>query len=276
MSLARLLRRRPAVPFAEWGYDIRDFHLPAEGLVQFAQWRHPCDRPAKITQEEVDGLRQFIRPGDLAIDVGAHSGDTTIPIALAAGPDGLVLALEPNPYVFEILRTNAALNRASTRIAPLCFAATETDGRFVFQYGDASFCNGGQPLGRWNFWRRKYPLPVVGRNLLRFLREDYAAWIPKLSYVKVDAEGHDRAILKSMLPILRETQPVIRTEVFRKLPASERHNLFDLLTGNGYELFRYEPGAALQGDSIDRRRMIAEKHFDILAIPKRARIRRAA
>ena len=34
--------------------------------------------------------------------IGAHIGDTTLPIALAAGKKGFVLALEPNPYVFHV------------------------------------------------------------------------------------------------------------------------------------------------------------------------------
>jgi FkbM family methyltransferase len=277
MPLARLLGRSSRVPFAEWGHEVREFVLPREGAVQFAQWRHPCDRPAAITQEEVDGLRRYIQAGDLAIDIGAHSGDTTLPMALAAGPAGLVLALEPNPYVFEVLRQNALLNRQRARIAPLCFAATETDGSYVFHYGDASFCNGGMPLGRrWTPWRRKYPLKVTGHNLLRFLREDYAPWLPRLAYVKVDAEGADRAILESILPLIREVRPVIRTEVFRKLPAHERRRLFDLLTGSGYDLFRFEGGAQPQGRAVDRRHMTAERHFDILALPREGRERRAA
>jgi FkbM family methyltransferase len=223
-----------------------------------------------MTQDEVDGLRQFIRPGDFAIDVGAHTGDTSVPMALAAGPAGCVLALEPNPYVFKVLEVNAKQNADRTHIVPQCIAATEEDGEFVFHYGDASFCNGGLAnYWRLNPFRRRYPLAVVGRNLLRLLREDFADWLPKLSYVKVDAEGYDREILESILPVLRESQPVIRTEVFRHLSASQRHVLFDLLAGNGYEVYRYEPGANPQGAPLRREQMTAEKHFDILALPKR-------
>ncbi|HEX6963737.1 MAG TPA: FkbM family methyltransferase [Lacipirellula sp.] len=265
-----MLRRRPRVPFAQWGHDIREFCLPTDGVVRFAQWRHPRVSQQLITQEEVDGLRQFIRPGDFAIDVGAHSGDTSVPMALAAGESGCVLALEPNPHVFKVLEVNAALNPAAARIIPECIAATEEDGAYVFHYGDASFCNGGLP-GRWrrNPLRRRYPLSVVGRNLLRLLRTEYAELLPRLSYVKVDAEGYDRVILKSILPILREHQPVVRTEVFRKLKGYDRHVLYELLTGNGYEVFRYEPGANPRGPRLRREQMTAQKHFDILAISKR-------
>jgi FkbM family methyltransferase len=268
MSLRRLFHRRKKVPFAQWGCRVVDFHLPTEGVVEYAQWLHPNDTPTSILQPEVDGLRRFVRPGDFAIDIGAYSGDTTVPMALAAGPMGCVLALEPNPHVFKILEVNASLNCEKTRIEPLCFAATETDGQFVFHYGDASFCNGGfRSQQRWKLFRRRYPLTVTGRRMLPVLRDQFAAWLPKLAYVKVDAEGYDRAILESILPVIRETQPVIRTEMFRKLFASERRELYDLLADNGYHIFRFEGGAQPQGRPIDRRRLTAEKHFDVLAVP---------
>ena len=269
--------RRKKVPFAHWGCEVRDFHLAADGLIQFAQWRHPRVSVQAITQDEIDGLRHFIHPGDFAIDVGAHTGDTTVPMALAAGAAGCVLALEPNPYVFEVLQQNAVLNAARTRIVPQCIAATAADGAFVFHYGDASFCNGGLSCGWFrNPLRRRYPLSVVGRNLFRLLLDEYAAWLPKLSYIKVDAEGYDRAILQSILPVLRQRQPVVRTEVFRRLPASERYALFDLLTAARYEVFRYEPGAKPQGARLSREQMAAAKHFDILAMPRQCVSRFAA
>lgn len=269
MSLKRLFRRRRRPPFAEWGFEVRDFRLATDGLVQYAQWLHPYERTQTIAQDEVDGLRKFIRPGDFAIDVGAHTGDTTIPMALAAGRAGCVLALEPNPYVFKVLQMNAGLNPALTRIEPHCVAATERDGAHVFHYSDASFCNGGfRSQQRWRLFRRQHPLSVAGRNLLDLLRAEYADWLPRLSYVKVDAEGYDRAILQSILPVLRAQRPVVRTEVFRKLLASERRDLYDLLATAGYEVFRFAGGATPQGPLLRREDMSREKHFDVLAVPR--------
>ena len=268
MSLSRLFHRRASVPFAQYGYQVRDFSLPKDGRVQYAQWLHPYDQPKIMTQAGVDAVRQFVKPGDFVIDIGAHAGDTTVPMAIAAGATGCTLALEPNMHVFRVLEQNAALNRDKTNIVPRCLAATDSDGQFVFHYSDASFCNGGfKSQQRWWFYRRKYPLIVQGRNLLRMLRSEFADWLPKLTYIKVDAEGYDRAILASILPLLHEHRPVIRTEVFRKLVAAERHALFDLLAAAGYSIHRYRESANPLGDTIARDEMTAEKHFDILAVP---------
>ena len=268
MSIARLFRRRRKLAFAEYGHELREFQLAHDGRIEFAQWLHPNDRPIVITQSAVDALRRFVRPGDFVIDVGAHTGDTTVPMALAAGPTGGTLAIEPNPHVFQVLERNASLNREKTHIVPRCFAATEQAGTFVFHYSDASFCNGGfKSQQRSWFYRRKYPLAVDGRNLLDVLRAEFADWLPKLAYIKVDAEGYDRAILQSLLPILRKRRPVIRTEVFRKLVANERYALYDLLAGLGYRLHRYKDAGDPQGELLARGDMTREKHFDMLAVP---------
>ncbi|MEM9657229.1 MAG: FkbM family methyltransferase [Planctomycetota bacterium] len=277
MSLRRLLHRREKVPFAEWGHEVRQFDLAEEGRVQYAQWLHPYETPKSITQAEIDGLRRFIRPGDFCIDVGAHTGDTTVPIALAAGVEGCVLALEPNPYVFKVLESNAGLNQDITNIIPRCFAATQQNGSFVFHYSDASFCNGGfRSAQAWRLFRRRHPLAVEGRQLLPHLRKQYAQWLPRLAYVKVDAEGYDRSILASILPVLRSQRPVIRTEVFRKLVRRERRELYRLLADNGFDVYRYRGGADPQGEPVDADAMSAEKHFDILAMPRSRAKDRAA
>jgi FkbM family methyltransferase len=268
MPLPRLLRPRKHIPFADYGYDVRQFDLLRDGLVHYAQWQHPNDLPKVITQPGVDAIRQFVSPGDFVIDIGAHSGDTTVPMAIASGKGGCTLALEPNPHVFKVLAANAALNRDKTNIDARCCAATATDGEFVFHYSDASFCNGGfRSQQRWFFYRRKHALKIKGKNLLQMLRSEFADWLPKLKYIKVDAEGYDRAILETILPILRERRPVIRTEVYRKLVSGERYALFDLLDSAGYRTHRFREDAVSVGEALQRRDMTREKHFDVLAIP---------
>lgn len=268
MSLQRLFRRRQRVVFADYGYEVREFDLPHDGLVQYAQWQHPYDQPKTISQADVDGIRQFVSPGDFVIDVGAHSGDTAVPMSLAAGQGGCTLALEPNPYVFKVLAANAALNGGKTNIVPRCCAATQDEGDFVFHYSDASFCNGGfHSQQRWRIYRRRHALTIRGRKLLAMLNTEFADRLPRLTYIKVDAEGYDRAVLASILPIIRERRPVIRTEVYRKLMARERQELFDLLAGAGYRVHRFVEGAEPIGDTLDRGDMKREKHFDVLAMP---------
>ena len=68
MSLQRLLHRRQRISFADYGFEVRQFDLPREGLVEYAQWLHPYDMPKRISQQAVDSLRVLISPGDFVID----------------------------------------------------------------------------------------------------------------------------------------------------------------------------------------------------------------
>ncbi|MFP6581946.1 MAG: hypothetical protein VCD00_05250 [Candidatus Hydrogenedentota bacterium] len=74
----------------EFGNEITEHHLANDGVVQYAQWLSPREKPKRIEQSTVDELRTFLQPGDVAIDIGAHTGDSTVPMALAVGPTGAV------------------------------------------------------------------------------------------------------------------------------------------------------------------------------------------
>ena len=279
MSLAQILSfgRTSAKTAQEFGHKLKRFELEREGVVEYAQWQHPQETQKSMTQAMVDAVRQFVKEGDLVIDIGAHTGDTTVPMALAAGASGLTLALEPNPFVYKILQQNASLNKDKTNIQAHNFAATQEPGEFTFHYTDGNYCNGGfKTQQKWPLFRRRHPLVVKGRNINHLLKTQYPEWLSRFSYLKVDAEGYDLKILKTLEPTLSERRPVIRCEVFRKLVASERYALYDFFTHLGYEVVRYmgiEHGA---GERIDRSDMTATRHFDVMALPRAMKLRRAA
>ncbi len=99
----KLARRKIKRTSAIYGSAISSFHLPEEGEVRYARWLNPLVGSSEITQSQINFYKKFVSKGEFAIDIGAHTGDTTIPLALAVGPDGLVLAMDPNPVVFKIL-----------------------------------------------------------------------------------------------------------------------------------------------------------------------------
>src|SRR5258708_412880 len=53
----------------------------------------------------------LVRPGDRCVDVGANIGVHTVRLARLAGPDGAVMAIEPDPDLMRRARRNLALNR---------------------------------------------------------------------------------------------------------------------------------------------------------------------
>ena len=156
-----------------YNFKLVRFSLPGDGTIDYAGWLHPDKAPTEITQQAVDELRKFLSPGDVAIDIGAHEGDSTVPIALAVGRTGCVLALEPNEYVFPILVENSKLNPDKTNIRPLMIAATDENREMVFEYGDPGYCNGGYHEGYAKYVHGSaFELKVQGRNLENLLKKD--------------------------------------------------------------------------------------------------------
>lgn len=266
-ELAGLLGWRPSPRI--YGSEIRRFDLPVDGPVDYAQWLHPGETPKTVRQDVVRHLRRYVRPGDAVIDVGAHTGDSTLPLALAAGPSGLVLALEPNPYVFAVLERNAALNGGKTNIVPLNIAATSEAGPVTFEYSDAGFCNGGRHEGisRWRHGHA-FPLTVRGEHVPSYLATHMPDTIDRVRFIKVDAEGYDLAVLESMRDIVERTRPYIRAEVFRHTSMERRVALFDFFEVRGYRVRLVVDEANYEGDVIGRDDMTRWRHFDVFAEPE--------
>jgi hypothetical protein len=146
----KLKKNKARKVFQEYDYKVVEFEIPGYGLIKYAQWLNPLERPKSLSREKIEFFKKFIKPGDWAIDIGAHTGDTPIPMAIAAGTEGMVLALEPNPHIFRILKINCELNHGKLNIVPLDFAATVEDGEFYYNSSEASFNNGGISLEKIN------------------------------------------------------------------------------------------------------------------------------
>jgi FkbM family methyltransferase len=252
-----------------YGYRIKRFDLPGDGIVEYAQWKHPSEAEKEITQPAIDALRKFLSPGDVAIDIGAHSGDSAVPIALAAGAEGCVLALEPNSYVFPTLKKNAELNPGKTKIIPLMFAATAQDAEMEFLYSDSGYCNGGrfEGISKWLHWHA-FRLKVHGRNLQSFLKATYPELIPKIRYIKIDTEGYDSVVLESLSELILSSKPYLKVEVYRRLDEVQRRTLYRVIERYGYAVHKFEGDEHYCGELVTAQDMNKWRHFDVFCVPE--------
>lgn len=267
-SFARKKARRK---FNEYAYKIDTFELSEDGTVQFANWQNPLIPPKQITQAEINFFRQFIPKGSLAIDIGTNIGDTTVPMAFAAGKEGLTLGFDPNPHVFKILEANAGLNKDKTNIVVKPFAIADKEAEFFYTSSEASYSNGGITEVSNNY-HGKFVLPqkVRGIVLKDFLEKEFSDWLPKISFIKVDCEGLDKEIIKSMANLLSEYKPVVISECFTRLSKEDRYDLYDSLARHGYDLYYFEDfveGTPTQ--KLTQADMTKWKMFNLYAIAKK-------
>lgn len=261
----------------EYPFELTTFHLPMDGDIEFALWQHPsarrralAGRGLSITQPMVDAIRTFLKPNDVAIDIGAHTGDSSVPIALATGPLGTVFALEPNKFAFKVLLANSALNKTKTNIHPLNIAATPEDGEYEFEYSDPGFCNGGLHQGI-SAWRHAhfFKLAVTGRNLPAYLSNSFPEEAKRVRYIKIDTEGFDRSVAASLRPLFVGNRPYIKTEMYKHTPSEERIGYFRDLRDLGYALYRIENDETdYRGARLVEADLMKWSHFDVFAEPE--------
>jgi FkbM family methyltransferase len=267
-------KRRKASGLKEFGAEIREFQLPHYGTIQYAQWLNPAESPKILTEDKIKFFQKFVKSGDFAIDIGAHTGDTTLPLALAVGKEGTVLALEPNPIIFKILEKNAQLNPGKVNIMPLCAAAAKYDGEFFYNSSENSFNNGGiseaskSPHGKFAL-----PNKIKGINLGKYLTGELSRLINKLSFIKIDTEGYDYEIILSLLEIIEKYKPVVVAECFKKLSKSNRYRLYDILAEKGYSIYYMSNfNASEKFIHIEKKDMTAWRSFDFCGLPKEKKI----
>jgi FkbM family methyltransferase len=240
--LRRKLERRKARRITrEYSATVQAFDLPQEGRVEFANWDNPLVKPTEVTQEMVSFFKKFIKRGDMVIDIGANIGDTTVPMALAAGKEGITLGFDPNPLVFKILQKNATLNPTKQNIVPLRYAITVKEEEFYYVSSEASFGNGGiSPVKQSHHGKFVYPEKIKGINLQKYLETNYPDKVSNLSFIKIDTEGYDKEILKSIADLVKKYKPVVVAESFGKSSNEDKAELFNIFDGIGYDVYFFE------------------------------------
>lgn len=181
----------------------------------------------EFSKGETDLFRAILKPGMKVIDVGANIGALTVPIAQIVGPDGVVIAYEPQRLVFQTLCANIALN--SLQNVDCIHAAAGADGYMNVAEPD--------PDRRQNFGG--IPLKEHGDNDTYTVRSERITG--HCDFIKIDAEGMEADVIRGALETLEtigEQRPIIYCENDRDEKAAE---LLTLLHDLEYQMWEHEP-----------------------------------
>jgi FkbM family methyltransferase len=131
-------------------------------------------------------LLPFISPGDGVIDLGANTGSYTKAFAKAVGPEGCVLAVEPDPVSCDRLRDVA---KAYPCVVIRDVAVWSRDREW------APLAIDGEDRRRNSLW----PANVIHGDgttpVELFTLDVLAASVPKLKAIKMDVQGAECHVL---------------------------------------------------------------------------------
>ncbi|MCP3950902.1 MAG: FkbM family methyltransferase [Desulfobacterales bacterium] len=159
------------------------------------------DLYGEFSNEESGLFQSLLKPGAIALDIGAHIGPHTLVIAAAVGSEGAVLAFEPQRVLFQMLCANMALNNHTTAY---CYHAVVGDrpGTLVVPELDYSTENNfaGLALGDYQAGERVRMLTVDSLDLQR------------CDFMKIDVEGMELDVLKGAQKTITRFKPALYVE----------------------------------------------------------------
>ncbi len=168
--------------------------------------------------------QQVVRPGWTVLDLGAHLGYFTLLLSRLVGPGGRVIAFEAFPEVFSILEENVRLNSCNNVVVVNKAVAAHSGPVVLGRVDDdpvssTAVLGGGRPVAE---------VAAVA------IDQYFDATSGKISFVKMDVEGAEDAVLGGMEQILQRDRPLLLIEVHGFDVHGERHPALHRLQRLGY------------------------------------------
>ncbi len=176
----------------------------------------------------VTACRRRLRPGDVALDIGANIGAHTLHLARCVGPSGRVFAFEPTAFAFRKLLTNIDLNPslASRIVAEQVMLVDPRSGTLEPQLYSSWPLVSAPRLHEGHFGRLMDTTGARAMALDEYLK---AREVPSINLIKLDVDGHECSVLRGAVETLRRHRPAIVMELAPYVLCDPGHGLEDLM-----------------------------------------------
>jgi len=167
-------------------------------------------------------LRRWIRPGFVALDVGANIGTYAVPLARLVGPTGRVVAFEPNRPTCACLRQNVRQNRLGN-VRIIRAAVGEYPGHSdlvvnAVNCGEVHLAPAATAPDAATT-RTRVVVTTLDAECARLA-------LPRVDFIKIDVEGFELAALRGAVAMLAANpRIVVQTEI---IPAHAARYGFDV------------------------------------------------
>ena len=177
-------------------------------------------------------VRRTVKPGDVAVDIGAHIGYHTLILSKLVGENGRVYAFEPCAENFNLLKRNVEANACKN---------------VVIEQKAVSSRTGVAKMRGWAMEGSASPVTTDGKSCYEVdvVRLDDYLKSGSVDFIKIDIEGHEYEALKGSEEVLSRSESVrMITEFFPRLlrengVAPEDYLRF--LADRGFKLYEISP-----------------------------------
>ena len=188
---------------------------------------YALERYGEYSEAEVDLFRQLIKPGDTVVEVGANIGALTLPLAKLVGPEGRVLAFEPQPDSFQLLLRNLRQNDLTQRIVAHRVVVSDKGGCRVkmpklAELGHDNY--GGVEVGSGSIDVQTVTLDAMS--------------VHRIHLLKVDVEGMEAVVIRGAHKLIMGFRPVLYVENDR---AEKSDELLALIRSMEYRIYEHRP-----------------------------------
>jgi len=201
-----------------------------------------------VERQEVRFMLKHLKPGQTAVDIGAHKGAYTYWMSKYTGTNGNVFAFEPQPKLCNQLNNildNSKINNVHVEL--LALSSNKGENTLLMPGNktspSASIHNKNLDDGL------SAKISVKTTTL-----DDYFCGMNQIPvhFVKCDVEGHELEVLMSGQKLLKMYHPVIIVESEARHCGKENViAVFDLLKKNGYHGFFYNGKSLVSINEFD-------------------------
>jgi FkbM family methyltransferase len=191
---------------------------------------------------ELRFVREHLKPGDVAADVGCYKGAYVYWMRRRVGPSGAVFAFEPQPRQVEYLRKMfSTMSYDNVSLVPM--AVSNVCGQLPLHVPIGEGATHAASLEELSKGAAVSPeravlLAQTKETIVNVTSLDafFANQDRLPSFVKIDVEGHEMAVLEGAAHVLDAGRPALLIECESRHRADgDVRPVFELLQSHGYE-----------------------------------------
>ena len=229
-----------------------EFYLKKIFFSQKYLLKRRLERSIKNNEEnELKLVKDFILPGTDSIDIGVYRGVYSYQMSKFSKN---VHAFEPNPIIYEDLQKNLLKITKNIKIYNSALSNNNKNVKLKVPIRNEKFSEKNYEeyfeMGRATIHASNEVKNFKSFNVETKKLDDFN-FLNKISFIKIDVEGHETEVIKGSLNIINKHKPILLVEIEEKHTKKNVKETLNYINSLGYESFFYNKNELLSTSSLD-------------------------